>query len=211
MAAASLSSSSLMIPKTSLRHSRSSPLSLHTSFKPKNPIKIPQLGSNQNPWRTPPAVKAIFDTSIFDSDIGGNDAAPPDSGSADIENERPECPPGLRQYETMVILRPNMSEDERLAFTHKYEQLLIAGGAAYMEVLNGGVIPLSYSIRKRNIDGETTNYLDGIKLLFTYFTKPESISSIKETLQRDDEVIRSSSFKIRKRKLFRGASFNCSM
>lgn len=79
-----------------------------------------------------------------------------------------------------------------------------------MEVLNGGVIPLSYSIRKRNLAGETTDYLDGIKLLFTYFTKPESISIIKETLLRDDEVIRSSSFKIRKRKLFRGATFFCS-
>lgn len=72
----------------------------------------------------------------------------------------------------------------------------------YVEVFNRGVIPLAYSIRKKNKAGETNTYLDGIYLLFTYFTKPESMEILGETLQADDDVIRSSSFKIRKRKLF---------
>ncbi|KAL2476401.1 30S ribosomal protein S6 alpha [Abeliophyllum distichum] len=151
-------------------------------------------------------VRAEFDISLFQRDISGSDDLPPvipGSSFPDVEDkEEPQCPPGLRQYETMVVLRPDMSEDERLAFTQKYEELLVAGGGMYVEVFNRGVIPLAYSIRKKNKAGETNTYLDGIYLLFTYFTKPESMEILAETLQADDDVIRSSSFKIRKRKLF---------
>ena len=50
------------------------------------------------------------------------------SGSAATaveEKEEPQCPPGLRQYETMAVLRPDMSEDERLSLTQKYEEVYI--------------------------------------------------------------------------------------
>ncbi|XP_057795927.1 30S ribosomal protein S6 alpha, chloroplastic-like [Salvia miltiorrhiza] len=198
MASASLSSSTLFKSSTSHPHSPSSFLPLRTSFKSKNSIKIPLLVSSLKPLLPAAAMKEEFDTSIFANDFGG---PPPIEGFSDLEpKEEPECPPGLRQYETMAILRPNISEDERLAFIHKYEQLLCAGGAMYVEVLNKGVRPLAYSIRKRNKAGETNTYLDSIQILFTFFTKPESISIIGETLQRDDDVIRSSTFKIRKRK-----------
>lgn len=79
-------------------------------------------------------------------------------------------------------------------------QLLVAGGGMYVEVFNRGVIPLAYGIKKKNKAGETNTYLDGIYLLFTYFTKPESIEALEEALKTDDDVIRSMSFKIRKRK-----------
>ena len=39
------------------------------------------------------------------------------------DREMPPCPPGLRQYETMVVLRPDMSEEERLAFIQRYEEV----------------------------------------------------------------------------------------
>lgn len=70
----------------------------------------------------------------------------------------------------------------------------------YIEVFNRGVIPLAYSIKKRNKAGESNTYLDGIYLLFTYFTKPESMTALEVALNTDDDVIRSTSFKIRKRK-----------
>jgi small subunit ribosomal protein S6 len=79
-------------------------------------------------------------------------------------------------------------------------QLLVAGGGMYVEVFNRGVIPLAYSIQKKNKAGESNTYLDGIYLLFTYFTKPDSIAILDQTLNTDDNVIRSMSFKIRKRK-----------
>lgn len=79
-------------------------------------------------------------------------------------------------------------------------QLLVTGGGMYVEVFNKGIIPLSYNIRKKNKAGETNIYMDGIYLLFTYFTKPESMDALETALKTDDDVIRSSSFKVRKRK-----------
>ncbi|KAH9620406.1 hypothetical protein KSS87_000018 [Heliosperma pusillum] len=151
------------------------------------------------------SVKALasdFSSSFFEGGFSGLDDDPPSSSSSSglglaVEDKpEPQCPPGLRQYETMVVLRPDMTEDERLSLTQKYEELLIAGGAMYVEVFNRGVIPLAYSINKKNKAGEKNTYLDGIYLLFTYFTKPESMTDLEETLQADDDVIRSSSFKI---------------
>ncbi|TKY60747.1 30S ribosomal protein S6 alpha [Spatholobus suberectus] len=143
-----------------------------------------------------------FSDSFFEGGLGSEDdpTSPGPGFTAVEEKEEPQCPPGLRQYETMMVLRPDMSEDERLALTQKYEELLVAGGGMYVEVFNRGVIPLAYSIKKKNKAGETNTYLDGIYLLFTYFTKPESISALEETMLADDNVIRSMSFKIRKRK-----------
>ncbi|CAK8579370.1 unnamed protein product [Lathyrus sativus] len=123
------------------------------------------------------------------------------AGFAAVEEKpEPQCPPGLRQYESMVILRPDMSEDERLAATQKYEELLVAGGGMYVEVFNRGIVPLSYCIMKKNKDGESNTYMDGIYLLFTYFTKPESMKALEQTLLTDDNVLRSTSFKIIKKK-----------
>lgn len=44
-------------------------------------------------------------------------------GINDEEKEEPQCPPGLRKYETMAVLRPDMSEDARLVLTQKYEEV----------------------------------------------------------------------------------------
>uniref|UniRef100_M8CCH7 30S ribosomal protein S6 alpha, chloroplastic n=1 Tax=Aegilops tauschii TaxID=37682 RepID=M8CCH7_AEGTA len=83
------------------------------------------------------------------------------------------------------------------------ETLLVAGGAMYVEVFNRGVIPLAYSIRKRNSrTGLPFTYYDGIYLLWTYFTKPESVDALQMKLNADDDVIRSTSFKVRKRRVY---------
>ncbi|CAH8384842.1 unnamed protein product [Eruca vesicaria subsp. sativa] len=142
-----------------------------------------------------------FSGTFFEGGFGSDDDPTSPSVSTALEDKpEPQCPPGLRQYETMAVLRPDMSEDGRLGLTQKYEELLVAGGGMYVEVFNRGVIPLAYSIRKKNKAGETNTYLDGIYLLFTYFTKPESITPLESVLTADDDVIRSSSFKIKKRK-----------
>ncbi|XP_048572868.1 30S ribosomal protein S6 alpha, chloroplastic [Triticum urartu] len=135
------------------------------------------------------------------SGFGGMSAS--EAAMALEEREMPPCPPGLRQYETMVVLRPDMSEEERLALIQRYEELLVAGGAMYVEVFNRGVIPLAYSIRKRNSrTGLPFTYYDGIYLLWTYFTKPESVDTLQMKLNADDDVIRSTSFKVRKRRVY---------
>ncbi|KAM0046272.1 putative ribosomal protein S6 [Helianthus debilis subsp. tardiflorus] len=141
-----------------------------------------------------------FSGTFFEGGLGGEDDSPGSVATAVEEKEEPQCPPGLRPYETMAVLRPDMSEDERLSLTQRYEELLVAGGGMYVEVFNRGVIPLAYSIKKKNKAGETNTYLDGIYMLFTYFTKPESIEALERALTTDDDVIRSSTFIIRKRK-----------
>ncbi|XP_039046670.1 30S ribosomal protein S6 alpha, chloroplastic-like [Hibiscus syriacus] len=168
--------------------------------KPKSPISLKR--DNFTTF-TVKAQTLDFSGSFFEGGLGSDDDPPSQTGSgitALEDKEEPQCPPGLRQYETMVVLRPDMSEDERLALTQKYEELLVAGGGMYIEVYNRGVIPLAYSIRRKNKAGETNTYLDGIYLLFTYFTKPESMAALEAALNSDDDVIRASSFKIRKRK-----------
>ncbi|PHT92213.1 30S ribosomal protein S6 alpha, chloroplastic [Capsicum annuum] len=294
---ASSSSSSLLLPSlTSIFSSPKLPLPFFTK-RVSNSSQILK------------AQTLEFSGSFFEGGFGGgsNDEPPttPWSGITAVEDkEEPQCPPGLRPYETMMVLRPDMSEDERLALTQRYEErwpvknshiqktkvaemrmlrwmcgftrrdkirnvvsgfggrqdagsevemvrecdeeapvrrcerrltmdglrcgrgrsniywreliteemtldrkvwrtqikLLVAGGGMYVEVFNRGVIPLAYSIRRKNKAGETNTYLDGIYLLFTYFTKPESIRDLEATLIADDDVIRSSTFKIRKRK-----------
>ncbi|XP_050228553.1 30S ribosomal protein S6 alpha, chloroplastic [Mercurialis annua] len=183
-------------------------------FRPKSFSKFPSVSLPRafKPFRKSHGVVGLsvkaqaldFSGSFYEGSGFGSDDDPSSLGGSGMtaveEKEMPECPPGLRQYETMAVLRPDMSEDERLALTQKYEELLVAGGGMYVEVFNRGVIPLAYSIKKRNKAGETNTYLDGIYLLFSYFTKPESIDVLEGTLKTDDEIIRSSSFKIRKRK-----------
>ncbi|KAE8727320.1 30S ribosomal protein S6 alpha [Hibiscus syriacus] len=180
-------------------------LAFTRSLKP-IPSKSKSLISLKRDNSTTFTVKALtldFSGSFFEGGIGSEDDPPSETGSgitALEDKEEPQCPPGLRQYESMAVLRPDMSEDERLALTQKYEELLVAGGGMYIEVFNRGVIPLAYSIRRKNKAGETNTYLDGIYLLFTYFTKPESMAALEAALNADDDVIRASRFKIRKRK-----------
>lgn len=67
-----------------------------------------------------------FSGSFFEGGFGSEDDPPypPVPGATAVEEkEAPECPPGLRQYETMAVLRPDMSEDERLTLTQKYEEV----------------------------------------------------------------------------------------
>ncbi|KAK6263293.1 hypothetical protein QUC31_009109 [Theobroma cacao] len=180
-------------------------LSFTHSLKP-IPKKSKSLTSLKRGNFTTVTVKARtldFSGSFFEGGFGSDDDPPsqPGPGITALEDkEEPQCPPGLRQYETMMVLRPDMSEDERLALTQKYEELLVAGGGMYVEVFNRGVVPLAYSIKKKNKAGETNTYLDGIYLLFTYFMKPESMATLEVALNTDDDVIRSSSFKVRKRR-----------
>ena len=70
-----------------------------------------------------------FSDSFFEGGFGSEDdpSSPGGPGFTAVEEkEEPQCPPGLRQYETMMVLRPDMSEDERLALTQKYEEVIFS-------------------------------------------------------------------------------------
>ncbi|KAI3501448.1 hypothetical protein L1887_29316 [Cichorium endivia] len=58
-----------------------------------------------------------FPGSFFEGGFGSEDKQNNTPMAAVDEKEEPQCPPVLRQYETMAVLRPDMSEDERLYLT----------------------------------------------------------------------------------------------
>ncbi|KAL9250166.1 Small ribosomal subunit protein bS6c-like protein [Drosera capensis] len=176
-------------------------LSLASTLSSISTLKPPPSSLHHNP--RPFSFKTrVFNLSqsLFDDDDEPDEEEYDDpplfplgpSGGIGTE-EKPEipCPPGLRQYESLVVLRPDMTEDERLGLTQKYEELLVAGGGMYVEVFNRGVLLLSYDIEKKNKEGERNTYSDGIFLLFTYFTKPETMTRLQDALMEDDDVIRS--------------------
>ncbi|KAI5066290.1 hypothetical protein GOP47_0018914 [Adiantum capillus-veneris] len=108
-----------------------------------------------------------------------------------------ECPPGLCRYETMAILRPDITEEQRLELTQRYEEAIIAGGGMGVEMFNRGMMPLTYNIRRKDMQGINNRYLDGVFFLFTYCTKPQSVSDLEKKFRADDDVIRSSTFKVK--------------
>lgn len=86
----------------------------------------------RNPQR-PLSIRAQtldFSGSFFEEggDDEGDGPSGPSAAAAAMtleEKEEPQCPPGLRQYETMAVLRPDMTEDERLALIQRYEEVII--------------------------------------------------------------------------------------
>ncbi|KAL9406624.1 hypothetical protein Peur_003596 [Populus x canadensis] len=87
--------------------------------------------AHSNPTTAVKAQTVDFAGSFYEGGIGSEDEPDSPIGSGTItaveEKETPPCPPGLRQYETMAVLRPDMSEDERLALTQKYEEMFTLG------------------------------------------------------------------------------------
>lgn len=76
-------------------------------------------------------------------------------------------------------------------------QKLIAGGALDVEMFNRGMQPLAYGIKSVNTAGDKFRYVDGIYLLFTYVTKPQSQIELQQVFKLDDDIIRSSTFRLK--------------
>ncbi|MCO5579518.1 hypothetical protein L7F22_033373 [Adiantum nelumboides] len=59
-------------------------------------------------------------------------ANPPQDPNAKVSSRKSKRPPkeslprGLRRYETAVVLRPDITEEERLAWTQRYDEVLFA-------------------------------------------------------------------------------------
>lgn len=120
------SSSSLISPATLNSHSPSL-VSFITSLNPFPKSRNLVQFRRKNSTLSIKAQTLDFSGSFFEGGLGGEDDPPitPGSGVTAVEDkEEPQCPPGLRKYETMTVLRPDMSEDERLNLTQKYEEVL---------------------------------------------------------------------------------------
>eukprot|EP00243_Klebsormidium_subtile_P003349 TRINITY_DN16724_c0_g1_i1.p2 TRINITY_DN16724_c0_g1~~TRINITY_DN16724_c0_g1_i1.p2 ORF type:complete len:195 (-),score=22.24 TRINITY_DN16724_c0_g1_i1:296-880(-) len=157
-----------------------SPISHRTSFVA--PLRVRSMPSARS-RRRPDGAKAVPSVvAVAMQDTEGGDG--------------PKIyPPGLGRYESMIILRPDITEEERQALSERYEETLIGTGALDVELFNRGMQPLQYPIKKRSTAGLTTRYLDGWYLLFTYVTKPEAIKELTSQFKFDDDVIRALTFR----------------
>jgi hypothetical protein len=70
------------------------------------------------PVRGAVSVKAVaMQDSLTDEDSENNS----DMGFG--QRELKDYPPGFQRYETMAVLRPDISEEQRLALTQRYEEV----------------------------------------------------------------------------------------
>ncbi|CAI7914708.1 unnamed protein product [Closterium sp. NIES-53] len=166
--------------------------------------------------------------------VAPRNVAMADSLTAEEEGAaRQSYPAGVHRYEAMVVLRPDLTEDERVALTERYEevrrrggtmrrgthlscilpplrspspfspshfprvQFLVAGGALDVEIFNRGMQPLAYSIKTKNMGGVMSRYLDGIFFLFIFAARSEAQVNLQQRLNRDDDVIRSTTFRLK--------------
>ncbi|KAE8683900.1 30S ribosomal protein S6 alpha [Hibiscus syriacus] len=88
-------------------------LSFTRSLKPipPKPKSLISLKRDNSTTLTVEAQTLNFPGSFFEGGLGSDDdlPSPPGSGITALEDkEEPQCPPGLRQYETMAVLRPDV-------------------------------------------------------------------------------------------------------
>ncbi len=84
-------------------------------------------------------------------------------------------------YETMYILRPDMSEEEVDKTIEKYQTLLRDNGAQIIETLHRNKRRLAYEINK---------YREGIYIQMNYEADGSQIATLERAMRLSDDVIR---------------------
>ena len=84
-------------------------------------------------------------------------------------------------YETVYILKPDLSEEATLDTIKKYQQLLYNNKAGDISVYDRGRRHLSYPIRK---------YHDGIYVQMNYKANSQVLSVLEKFLKIDENIIR---------------------
>ncbi len=84
-------------------------------------------------------------------------------------------------YETMYILRPDLTEDLSNQAIAKYQSLLQEQGAYDLEIQLRG---------KRRLAYEIDNHRDGIYVQMNYQGPPAQIAVLEKAMRYDEQVIR---------------------
>ena len=87
----------------------------------------------------------------------------------------------LVPYETVYILKPDLTEDSLLKITDQYQGILIERGAKNIVIQNRGRRHLKYPIKKSR---------DGIYIQMNYEANGDLISLIERSLKINEFVIR---------------------
>jgi small subunit ribosomal protein S6 len=86
-----------------------------------------------------------------------------------------------QNYETMYILRSDLSEEQVEEIVNKYRNLLTEQKAEDLQIQNRGKRRLAYPIK---------NYNDGIYIQFNYKGDGKQVAPLEKMMRFSDEVIR---------------------
>jgi len=87
----------------------------------------------------------------------------------------------LKQYETVFIMTPVLSEDQMKEAVNKYRELLKGVGAEVVHEEKWGLKKLAYPIQKKST---------GFYHLFEYLVEGSKISDIEIAMKRDEKLLR---------------------
>lgn len=87
----------------------------------------------------------------------------------------------LTSYETIYIIKPNLSEDNLLKIIENYQGLLIERGAKNIVTQNRGRRGLKYLINK---------FRDGVYIQMNYEANGEVIEFIEKSMRINEDIIR---------------------
>jgi small subunit ribosomal protein S6 len=106
------------------------------------------------------------------------------------EKRRISCrdiPGRTREYETIFILKPDVSNEVIGATNTKIRGVVEAGGGTLLKIENWGRRKLAYEVKKQ---------LKGIYIFFRYLGDPGLVEEVERNLHLTDSVIRQYSVKI---------------
>ena len=92
-----------------------------------------------------------------------------------------------REYETIYILRPDISNDGISAVNNKIRGIIETGGGNLLKVENWGRRKLAYEVKKN---------LKGVYLFFNYLGPAGLVEEVERNLRLSDSVIRYYSVKM---------------
>jgi small subunit ribosomal protein S6 len=106
------------------------------------------------------------------------------------EKRRVSCrdiPGRTREYETIFILKPDVTNEVIGATNTKIRGVVEAGGGTLLKIENWGRRKLAYEVKKQ---------LKGIYVFFRYLGDPGLVEEVERNLHLTDSVIRQYSVKI---------------
>ncbi len=87
----------------------------------------------------------------------------------------------MREYEIVYVIRPDLSDEERSAKIEKIHSLVTENSGEIGKVEDWGKRVLAYEIR---------HYTDGYYGLAEFRLPPESVRTVEERLNIDEELLR---------------------
>ena len=87
----------------------------------------------------------------------------------------------MRNYEAMIILRPDMEEEARNTLVEKIQDIIVKGGGEIRETAHWGQRRLAYEIQKLR---------DGYYILVKFTDKGENIRELERNLNIMDNILR---------------------